>query len=106
MKNYKCINVKNETHDQIKFIADCLDRSIVSVLSEISSEIFQLFSSYNPKNKDARIFYDSHSGKLVITTVGKSNIIFGHFEGDTTESDESVDKKIKTRLEKQIKERE
>jgi len=98
---YKTINMHEKTHSELRFISNCLDRKMTSVLAEMIAEIFDLFQIYKPEGS-ARIFFDSHSGTLVVTTSGKSRYAnsVASVQHNATEQEEN--EAIKSELEEKL----
>ena len=96
------LNVTEETKAKVTHMAKILGPIKISALVEaIIDDIYDAVSEFSK----AFMVSDVRGNKAQFIFVGKSNLISGHFSGSTTESDESVDKRVKSEVDKEIQKR-
>lgn len=75
MRKNKTLHVNEKCHSQIKYISQCLGQNMNVFLEELTNQIFQIFSSFNPKNRDATLFYDNIGTKLILNSHAVKNYL-------------------------------
>jgi hypothetical protein len=101
-RKFKNIAVHLDLKEQIEFIAEILGISQNEALKRIINPICETLAIYK-KGANMTVSDSILSGSVTFKFSGRRNLIVGHFEAPTTMSDADVDKKIKTELEKVIK---
>lgn len=83
------------------YISDCLNSSQKAFLSELIDSVFLLFTSYNPNNRDATLYYDVIGTRLLLNSHARKNYLSGGVIPNVPNNldEKTEDKLIKARLE-------
>jgi len=99
IKEQAPIKVRENTADQIRFLAEKSGLSTTQLLSEVIGAIFQIGCTFDSIHFEYK--YDTTNSQVTVSIKGRNKLKSGSFEVPITTSNKTVDNQIKKRLKKQ-----
>lgn len=97
---FKTVNVHEDIYEKLSWIADSLNKSRATFIEEVVEALFDASSNIQADMK-LNLSSQCHGQQVWFTFTGRQMVKSGHIEVPTSDSAESVDRKILEELKKQ-----